>query len=233
MTKKKLFMEPLKEERLKAAMDAKHMTFIDLAGEGDGYICDVVTIRRARKNAQISRSILDAISKKLDVNPDFLSGKFDYLVDDIDDPVIREIFKEEFLTPERHSYSHHLLEHTDYKKTLEMILSSHGVSQEEYYQQPSDIRHTLESKIDELIVRTLRSVFPSAMWAEFIQAGFGYKDMTTADKYEMIMPTLIKKGLSSDPFEDEEFLKAWDDAEDPFAEKYNIKPSSPLSSTHQ
>ncbi len=236
MTKKKLFKVPLKKERLDQARKAKGLTITGLAGnkeDAHDYICSERTIRRAIDSGEINPAILDQIGKKLNVNPGYLSGNFDWPLDEIDDPKIREVYREEFLTPERHSYSHHLLEHTDYRKTLEMVLSSHGISQEEYKQQPSAVRREMESRIDELIVRTLRPVFPSAMWAELIQAGFGYKDMTMADVYEMLNQTLIDRGLAEDPFEDEEFLKAWDDGEDPFAEKYGIKPSCPSSNTHQ
>lgn len=48
--------------------------------------------------------------------------------------------------------------------------------------------------------------------------------MTVEDVYEMLMPVLIEKGLMPDPFEDGEFLGSWNDAEDPFAEKY-VRPS--------
>lgn len=224
MTKKKLFMEDLDKDRLKEAMAAKHMKYIDVAGKDDDYICDVVTLRRARNNGRISRTLLDAIGKKLDVSPDYLSGKYDWFLKEEKDPEICQVYKDEFLKPERHSYSHHLLEHTDYDKTFELILSSHGVSKQEYRQQPQDVQYKIESTIDELIVRILRPYFPSAMWARYIQAGFGYKDMTVEDVYEMLMPVLIEKGLMPDPFEDGEFLRSWNGAEDPFSEKY-VRPS--------
>lgn len=120
------------------------------------------TIRRARKRGEISAELLDALAKRLDVAPDYLTGKyardFSKLFPEPLDAESTAIL-EGMLAPERFPYlmSQH---RTDlYDRYIDGILMIHDISFRQYSEMPADSKRQFELDIERAVCPVIRKYF--------------------------------------------------------------------------
>lgn len=77
MANKKSKKEPFQWERFLAAKRRAKISITKLGSKDDGIGWSEKTIRRAKADGKISPEILEALAKRLDIDPDYLRGKYD------------------------------------------------------------------------------------------------------------------------------------------------------------
>ena len=104
MANKKSKKEPFQWERFIAAKKRAKISITKLGSKDDGIGWSEKTIRRAKADGEISPEILEALAKRLDIDPDYLRGKYDHFYDLIADGFEekqREIYLKKMLDPGR------------------------------------------------------------------------------------------------------------------------------------
>lgn len=107
MANKKSKKEPFQWERFIAAKKRAKISITKLGSKDDGIGWSEKTIRRAKADGEISPEILEALAKRLDIDPDYLRGKYDHFYDLIADGFEekqREIYLKKMLDPGRYPY---------------------------------------------------------------------------------------------------------------------------------
>ena len=121
------------------------------------------TIRRALIDGQISPELLDDIAQHIDVDPEYLSGKYHRNAEKYDDPHIRAFalynLKAErypyLLKQQRDKIDNHFL----YERYLENILIIHNLSLKQFNNLPFGIRKELQLELEESICKVLTKYF--------------------------------------------------------------------------
>lgn len=169
---------------------------------------DEKSIRRYLREG-FPTDILDLIGKYLDVEPAYLSGKYDKEIEKIKDPDLRDILKRQ-LRPNKFPY---LMAQTRqqgfYDRYFESILTIHGISEQQFSAltpgQQKQLRLDMEAAITHVI---------SKFFTEDAKGQKGLPDLEYL--YAMID--------NYDPDEPEQFDDAYVDMDDndPFEDKYSL-----------
>lgn len=180
------------------------------------------TIRRAVENGRIQKRLLEEISRKLDVYPDYLAGRYAWTLklEIMEEDGVRDYWKNNHLHPSQFPY--HLVEQERHglRKQLLDTLLKHGISEGEYAELNWEQRRKLRRELDRQTARTLSRWFPEHTgMAEDLEC---YQIMEWQDESDVIdsmFEYLRERGLIEvyDPESDENYIS-------PFEESYKYLP---------
>lgn len=184
-----------------------------LGGVTDGVGWSEKTIRRALIDELISPDLLDTIAKHLDVDPEYLTGKYHRNAEKYKDPDIRAMALYN-LKAERYPYllkqqRDKIDDHFLYDRYLENILVIHNLSLKQFNNIPFEIRKKMQLELEESICKVLTKYFE--------------KDAFGKELYPDIYRLQIDIDNYDPDFEEpppEFFEEVMRDSNDPFAENY-------------
>lgn len=171
------------------------------------------TIRRALIDEQISPELLDDIAQHLDVDPEYLSGKYHRNAEMYKDPYIRALVLYN-LKVERYPYllkqqRDKIDDHFLYDRYLEIILTIHNLSIKQFNDLSFEIRKKMQLELEESICRVLTKYFDKDAFGKELYPDI-YKLHNDIDNYN--------PDFKEPP--PEFFEEIMRDCDDPFAEKY-------------
>ena len=121
------------------------------------------TIRRGLEGHKISPILLDEIAKRLDVDPDYLSGRYHEEAERCSDPTVQKIWLHN-LTAEKYPYL--LVQQRDrsngrflYDRYLENILVIHNISLNQFNELLFDKQKTMQVELEAAICQVLLQYF--------------------------------------------------------------------------
>lgn len=198
-----------------AALKLRGSSIRKLGAVDGGIGCDEKTIRRGLKDKQVSRDIMERIARGLNVDPDYLSGRYHDAARKCADERLREIWQRQ-LTPDRYPYlfaqqrdrsdGHYL-----YDRYLENILVIHNIDKQQFddlsFERQKEMQVELENAICQVLLRYFN------------------KDAAGRDTYPEIyhLQSDIEEHDPNFVEPPEGFFDEIYEAEDPFAEKYRLK----------
>ena len=171
------------------------------------------SVERGLRDGEVSPDLLDALGRYLNVEPDYLAGKYHRECEKVKDPFIREIWIRS-LKAEKYPY---ILKQQKtniegkflYDKYIEYVLTIHDISMEQFNSMEGEKRRDFQIALEGAIAPLLIKYFP--------QNAFG-KD-TWPDVYRL--QSEIEDYGIDEPELPEDF---WDDeGEDRFKAKYDNK----------
>ena len=171
------------------------------------------TIRRALIDGQISPELLDDIAQYLDVDPEYLSGKYHRNAEKYEDQYIRALalynLKAErypyLLKQQRDKINGYLL----YDRYLENILIIHNLSLEQFNNLPFEIRKKMQLDLEGSICSVLTRYFDKDVFGKELYPDI-YRLQNDIDNYD--------PDFKEPP--PEFFEEMMSDGNDPLAEKY-------------
>lgn len=120
------------------------------------------TIRRSRKSGEISAELLDALAKRLDVAPDYLTGKYARDFSKLfPEPLYVEstAILEGMLAPERFPYLMSQHRADLYDRYIDGILMIHDISFRQYSEMPADSKRQFKLDIERAVCSVIRKYF--------------------------------------------------------------------------
>ena len=154
---------PFKRECFEAALKLRGMSIRRLGAVDSGLGWSEKTIRRGLEDGQISPDLLDVLAKLLDVDPDYLSGKYHARVEKYADPYLRA-YALRRLKPEKYPYllkkqRDKIDNHALYERYLENIFLIHNISIQQFELLPFSVKKELQLKIEKAICPVLIQYF--------------------------------------------------------------------------
>lgn len=162
MANKKSKKEPFQWERFIAAKKRAKISITKLGSKDDGIGWSEKTIRRAKADGEISPEILEALAKRLDIDPDYLRGKYDHFYDLIADGFEekqREIYLKKMLDPGRYSYYMGKNQVKLYEGYMDGILMLHGISNRQYDELSPEKRKAFQIDIERAVGAVIEKYF--------------------------------------------------------------------------
>lgn len=154
---------PFRRSCFEEALHLRHTSIRKLGDVSTGIGWSEKTIRRALEAAEISPELLDVIAKRLDVDPDYLSGKYHHQAEQYSDPYIRNfalcnLKVERFpylLQQKRNKVDGQFL----YDRYLECLLIIHDISLKQFNDLTFEVRKKLQIEIEAAICPVLMKFF--------------------------------------------------------------------------
>lgn len=162
MANKKSKKEPFQWERFLAAKKRAKISITKLGSKDDGIGWSEKTIRRAKADGKISPEILEALAKRLDIDPDYLRGKYDHFYDliaDGFDEKQREIYLKKMLDPGRYPYYRGKNQIKLYEGYMDGILMLHGISNRQYDELSPEKRKAFQIDIEKAVGTVIEKYF--------------------------------------------------------------------------
>jgi hypothetical protein len=162
MANKKSKKEPFQWERFLAAKRRAKISITKLGSKDDGIGWSEKTIRRAKADGKISQEILEALAKRLDIDPDYLRGKYDHFYDliaDGFDEKQREIYLKKMLDPGRYPYYRGKNQIKLYEGYMDGILMLHGISNRQYDELSPEKRKAFQIDIEKAVGTVIEKYF--------------------------------------------------------------------------
>lgn len=162
MANKKSKKEPFQWERFIAAKKRAKISITKLGSKDDGIGWSEKTIRRAKADGEISPEILEALAKRLDIDPDYLRGKYDHFYDLIADGFEekqREIYLKKMLDPGRYPYYMGKNQVKLYEGYMDGILMLHGISNRQYDELSPEKRKAFQIDIEKAVGTVIEKYF--------------------------------------------------------------------------
>ena len=162
MANKKSKKEPFQWERFIAAKKRAKISITKLGSKDDGIGWSEKTIRRAKADGEISPEILEALAKRLDIDPDYLRGKYDHFYDLIADGFEekqREIYLKKMLDPGRYPYYMGKNQVKLYEGYMDGILMLHGISNRQYDELSPEKRKAFQIDIERAVGAVIEKYF--------------------------------------------------------------------------
>lgn len=162
MANKKSKKEPFQWERFLAAKRRAKISITKLGSKDDGIGWSEKTIRRAKADGKISPEILEALAKRLDIDPDYLRGKYDHFYDLIADGFEekqREIYLKKMLDPGRYPYYRGKNQIKLYEGYMDGILMLHGISNRQYDELSPEKRKAFQIDIERAVGVVIEKYF--------------------------------------------------------------------------
>ena len=162
MANKKSKKEPFQWERFLAAKRRAKISITKLGSRDDGIGWSEKTIRRAKADGKISPEILEALAKRLDIDPDYLRGKYDHFYDLIAaslDEGQREIYLKEMLDPGHYPYYRGKNQIKLYEGYMDGILMLHGISNRQYDELSPEKRKAFQIDIERAVGVVIEKYF--------------------------------------------------------------------------
>lgn len=162
MAYKKTNQRDFSEKRLTETLKYRQTSIRQMCALDGGLGWSDKTVRRAKKLGTINAETLDAIAQFLDVDPDYLSGKYDLLIERIREEYNNEQMAQALLvqlTPDRFPYL--LSQHTDvmYDRYRESVLALHGISMRQFSQLPIEVQKQFEYELDVAVTSVISKYF--------------------------------------------------------------------------
>lgn len=210
MANKKQEKVPINLERFNAVKKLRESSFRKLDQAYSDIERSAKTIQRQLHSGEISPELLDKISRYWDIDPDYLSGKYDKVIDMIDDPDLRTFLKEKLLKPEKFPYLMVQMRQQEfYDRYFESILTIHGILGQQFSslspEQQKQLRLDMETAITHVISRF------------FTEDAKGQKGLPDLEYLYALIDNY-------DPDEPEQFDDVYVDMDDndPFEDKYSL-----------
>lgn len=162
MANKKSKKEPFQWERFLAAKRRAKISITKLGSKDDGIGWSEKTIRRAKADGEISPEILEALAKRLDIDPGYLRGKYDHFYDliaDGFDEKQREIYLKKMLDPGRYPYYIGANQIKLYEGYMDGILMLHGISNRQYDELSPEKRKAFQIDIEKAVGTVIEKYF--------------------------------------------------------------------------
>lgn len=162
MANKKSKKEPFQWERFLAAKRRAKISITKLGSKDDGIGWSEKTIRRAKADGEISPEILEALAKRLDIDPDYLRGKYDHFYDliaDGFDEKQREIYLKKMLDPGHYPYYRGKNQIKLYEGYMDGILMLHGISNRQYDELSPEKRKAFQIDIEKAVGTVIEKYF--------------------------------------------------------------------------
>lgn len=162
MANKKSKKEPFQWERFLAAKRRAKISITKLGSKDDGIGWSEKTIRRAKADGKISPEILETLAKRLDIDPDYLRGKYDHFYDliaDGFDEKQREIYLKKMLDPGRYPYYRGKNQIKLYEGYMDGILMLHGISNRQYDELSPEKRKAFQIDIEKAVGTVIEKYF--------------------------------------------------------------------------
>ena len=122
------------------------------------------SVERGLRDGEVSPDLWDALGRYLNVEPDYLTGKYHRECENVADPILREIWKSS-LKAERYPY---ILKQKKtkidgkflYSKCIEYILTLHDISIEQFNQMDENLKKDFQISLENAIVPVIIKYFP-------------------------------------------------------------------------
>lgn len=164
MANKKMKKIPLNKECLKEALNLRN-TNIKKLGEDVNFGWSSKSIERGLKEGEVSAELLDALGRNLDIEPDYLSGKYHQICKKIadNDDIMYSILKKglcakkfPYLKKQQSAnYNGEFL----YSKYLEYILIIHDISKKQFQEMTFERQKEFQLSLEDAIVPVLMKYF--------------------------------------------------------------------------
>ena len=164
MANKKMRKIPLNKECLREALELRN-TSIRKLGEDYGFDWSSKSIERGIKEGEVSADLLDALGRYLDIEPDYLSGKYHQICKKIadNDDAMYSILKKglcakkfPYLKKQQSTnYGGEFL----YSKYLKCILIIHDISKKQFDEMTFEQQKEFQLSLEDAIVPVLMKYF--------------------------------------------------------------------------
>lgn len=162
---KKMKKIPLNKECLKEALELRDTSIRKLGEDYNKFGWSSKSIERGIKEGEVSAELLDALGQYLDVEPDYLSGKYHQICKEIadNDDAMYSILKKglcakkfPYLKKQQSAnYDGEFL----YSKYLEYILIIHDISKKQFYEMTFEQQKEFQLSLEDAIVSVLMKYF--------------------------------------------------------------------------
>jgi len=154
---------PVNRTRFDEALKLRHSSIRKLGEAYDEIARTEKTIRRCLQQDEMSPDLLDRIGKFLDVDPDYISGKYDREIDKIKDKHLRSVLAAQ-LKAEKYPYLvKQQAKRFDgkflYDKYLESILIIHDISLRQFKALPFEQQKSLQMDMEDAITSMIAKYF--------------------------------------------------------------------------
>lgn len=147
-------------------MEALHLRDCSIRklDDANGFGWSSKSVERGLRDREVSPDLLDALGKYLNVEPDYLAGKYHRECEKVKDPFIREIWMRE-LKAEKYPY---ILKQQKtkiegkilYDKYVEYVLTIHDISIEQLNSMEKEKRRDFQIALEEAIAPLIIKYFP-------------------------------------------------------------------------
>lgn len=215
MSNRKMDKVPLDAEWFKMVLRRKGVSVRSLGNaDSENYVgWHEKTIRKAMQEGAISPKLLDAIGKKLDVYPPFLSGT-DYApaLLFLNNKGDRDWLLKTYLSPERHPYSRKLQEDLGTYRHMMNTLLMHGVSEEQFKELDVQRRRNLFTQLDNVVTHVLLDFFENCRRMDDIDAVREWDWTSRSEVYDAMLPHWEETGeVTYDSPPDSDTSESWGD----------------------
>jgi len=213
MNNKKFKKVPLDRECLMEALHLRNSSIRKL-GADYAFRWSSKSIERGIKYGEISSELMDALGRYLDVDTDYLSGKYHRDAEKIKDETVRENLKSA-LKAKKFPYlrKQQCIKYDGkflYSRYLEYILIIHDISMRQFDEMQFEKQKSLQLDLEDAITTVLIKHFPcNALGQDH------WPDIDRV-KYE------IETYNPDEPEIREDFIKVESDETDPFEDKYSV-----------
>ena len=154
---------PVSRKRFMEALKLRNSSIRKLGEAYDEIARTEKTIRRCLSQGEMSPDLLDRIGKHLDVEPDYISGKYDRDLDGITDDHIRAVLKSQ-LSARKHPYlAKQQAKKFDgkflYDRYLENILIIHDISMHQFQSLAIKQQKSLQLDIERALTSVIAKYF--------------------------------------------------------------------------
>lgn len=165
MANKKMKKVPLDKDCLMEALKLRNSSIRKLGQDNANYVCSSRTIGRALKDGEIASELLDALGQYLNVEPDYLSGKYHRICEKIadNDDIFCSILKKDLCVQKfpyiRKQQSEKYKGKSLYDKYIEFILIIHDISLVQFQNMPFEQQKAFQLSLEDAIVPVLMKFF--------------------------------------------------------------------------
>lgn len=164
MGRKESFKVPINKECLKEALQLRKRSIRDLSRDQEHFSWSSRSVGRGLENGKVDPSLLDALGKYLDVDPDYLAGKYHKGIDKIKDEELRATFKSQLRADKfpylRKQQRDKIEERFLYDKYLEYLLAIHEISLRQFNEMQPTARKEFQLDLEDAIAKVIMKHFP-------------------------------------------------------------------------
>ncbi len=215
MSYKKIKKIPLDRECLMEALQLRNSSIRRLGADYD-FSWSSKSIERGIINGEVSAELMDALGQYLDVDTDYLSGKYHRNAEDIKVESVYEILKSGlkadifpyFRKQQRIKYDGKSL----YKKYLEYILIIHDISMRQFDEMLFENQKAFQLDLEDAVANVLIKHFPNNamgqdLWPEI------YRLMNDIENYDPDEPEILEVLLMGESDETNPFENNFEDCQ--------------------